>query len=139
MVIKETTVEAFSTMINYLYNPLGERFSLDHLKDPQSLCEVFNIAERYQLEELKLIVYKVLSAFPINKENLMSTAIVAKHWCVFPKVSEMLLEKCTNFLCHEMKSSADVYEFMFHTKENCPDADLELLFELLQITQADQK
>ena len=132
VVIKETTVEAFSAMINYLYNPPGESFSLDHLKDPQSLCEVFNIAERYQLEELKLIVYNVLSALPINKENLMTTAIIAKHWCVFPKVSEMLLEKCTNFLRHTLKTAADVYELMFHTRENCPDADPELLHELLR-------
>ena len=132
VLIKETTVEAFSTMINYLYNPLGERFSLEHLKDPQSLFEIFNIAERYQLEELKLIAYNVLSGLPINKETLMSTAIIAKHWCVFPKVSEMLLEKCTNFLRHDLKTPAEVYELMFHTKENCPDADPELLFELLR-------
>ena len=132
VVIKETTVEAFSTMINYLYNPLGERFSLDHLKDPQSLCEVFNIAERYQLEELKLIAYKVLSALPINSENMLSTATIAKHWCVFPSVSEKLLEKCNNFLNQEMRTAKDVYKLMFHTKENCPNADLELLYELLQ-------
>ena len=130
--VKETTFEAFSAMINYLYNPPGESFSLDHLKDPQSLCEIYNIGERYQLEELKTIVQKVLSALPVNSENLISTAVIAKHWSVFPEISEKLLQKCTNFLNQEMKTAKDVYKLMFHTKENCPDADSDLLFELLR-------
>ena len=132
VVIKETTFEAFSTMINYLYNPRGESFSLGHLKDPQNLCEIYNIAERYQLEELKLIAFKVLSALPINSENMLSTAAIAKHWCVFPSVSEKLLEKCNNFLNQEMRTAKDVFKLMFHTKENCPDEDLELLYELMR-------
>ena len=31
-----------------------------------------------------------------------------------------------------MKTAKDVYKLMFHTKENCPDADSDLLFELLR-------
>ena len=42
----------------------------------------------------------------------MSTAIIAKHWCVFPKVSEMLLEKCTNSRRHDLKTPGEVYELM---------------------------
>ena len=132
IVVKETTFEAFSTMINYIYIPPGESFSLDHLKDPQSLCEIYNIGERYQLEELKLIAFKVLSALPINSENLISTAVIAKHWSAFPEVSEKLLQKCTNYINQEMKTAKDVYKLMFHTKENCQDADSDLLFELLR-------
>ena len=132
VVVKETTYEAFSTMINYIFNPPGESFSLNHLKDPQSLCEIYNIGERYQLEELKLIVQRVLSALPINSENLISTAVIAKLWSVFPEVSEKMLQKCTNFLEQEMKTAKDVYKLRFHTKENCLEADSHLLFELLR-------
>ena len=128
VVIKETTFEAFSTMINYIYNPRGERFTLGHLKDPQSLCEIYNIAERYQLEELKVIAFKVLSALSINSENLLSTATIAKHWCVFPEVSEKLFQKCRNFLA-QMTTAKEVFVFMSNTKEN--GGDLDLLCELL--------
>ena len=44
VLIKDTTFEAFATMINYLYNPPGKSFSLSHLKCPQGLCEIYNIA-----------------------------------------------------------------------------------------------
>ena len=130
--VKEITFKGILCHDQLPHNPPGESFSLDHLKDPQSLCEIYNIGERYQLEELKTIVQKVLSALPINSENLISTAVIAKHWSVFPEISEKLLQKCTNFLNQEMKTAKDVYKLMFHTKENCPVADSELLFELLR-------
>jgi len=133
VLIKDTTFEAFDTMINYLYNPPGNSFSLSHLKCPQDLCEIYNIAERYQLEKLKLIVYAVLTALPINSENLLFAAATAKRWYVFPNVSKMLLEKCTIFLAEKMKTAEDVFKLMLLTKENFPDADPDLLQELLRM------
>ena len=133
VLIKDTTFEAFATMINYLYNPPGKSFSLSHLKCPQGLCEIYNIAERYQLENLKLIVYAVISALSINSENLLFAAATAKRWYVFPNVSEILLEKCATFLAEKMKTAEDVFKLMLLTKENYPDADPDLLQELLRM------
>jgi len=133
VVIKETTFEAFTTMINYLYNPPGKNFSLSQMKCPQGLCEVYNIAERYQLENLKLIVYAVLSALSIDSENLLFAAATAKRWYVFPNVSEMLLEKCATFLAEKMKTAEDVFKLMLLTKQSYPDADPDLLQELLRM------
>ena len=133
VLIKDTTFEAFATMINYLYNPPGKSFSLSHIKCPQGLCEIYNIAERYQLENLKLIVYAVLTALPISSENLLFAAGTAKRWYVFPNVSEMLLEKCATFLAEKMKTAEDVFKLMLLTKESYPDADPDLLQELLRM------
>ena len=133
VLIKDTTFEAFATMINYLYNPPGKSFSLSHMKCPQGLCEIYNIAERYQLENLKLIVYAVLTALPISSENLLFAAGTAKRWYVFPNVSEMLLEKCATFLAEKMKTAEDVFKLMLLTKESYPDADPDLLQELLRM------
>ena len=133
VVIKETTFEAFSTMINYLYNPPGKSFSLSHLTCPQVLCEIYNIAERYGLENLKLIVYAVLSALPITSENLLVAAATAKQWYVFSNLSEMLLEKCATFLAEKMKTAEDVFKLMLLSKETFPDADPDLLQELLRM------
>ena len=133
VLIKETTLEAFKTMIDYLYNPPGQNFTLNHMGCPQDLCEVYNIAERYQLENLKLIVYSVLSALFISSENLLFTAATAKHWYVFPNVSELLLDKCATFLAEKMKTAEDVFQLMLHTKESYPDADPDLLQELLRM------
>jgi len=133
VVIKETTFEAFTTMINYLYNPPGKSFTLSQMKCPQGLCEIYNIAERYQLENLKLIVYAVVSALSINSENLLFAAATAKRWYVFPNVSEMLLEKCATFLAEKMKTAEDVFKLMLLTKQSYPDADPDLLQELLRM------
>ena len=133
VVIKETTYEAFTTMINYLYTPPGQNFSLAHMNCPQGLCEIYNIAERYHLENLKLIVYSVLSALPISSENLLFSASTAKRWFVFPNVSEMLLEKCATFLAEKMKTAEDVFKLMLDTKEGYPDTDPDLLQELLRM------
>ena len=133
VVIKDTTFEAFTTMIDYLYSPPGQHFSLVHMTCPQRLCEIYNIAERYHLENLKLIVYSVLSALPISSENLLFSASTAKRWFVFPNVSEMLLEKCATFLAEKMKTAEDVFKLMLDTKEGYPDTDPDLLQELLRM------
>ena len=52
--IRGTTVEAFRTLINYIYTPLGQ-FSLDHIGCPSGLFHIVNVAEKYQLPGLRLI------------------------------------------------------------------------------------
>ena len=69
--IKDTTSEAFKTMIDYLYTPPGRKFAFSpQFQDeddcelyncPQRLCELYNLAERYQLDKLKPIVFQALS------------------------------------------------------------------------------
>ena len=44
--VKETTPEAFKTMIKYLYSP-QEAFNLDHISCAQKLFELLNLATRY--------------------------------------------------------------------------------------------
>ena len=62
--IKDTTSEAFKTMIDYLYTPPGREFAFspqECQECPQRLCEIYNLAERYQLDKLKPIVVQALS------------------------------------------------------------------------------
>ena len=47
--VKETTPEAFSTMIDYIYKPPGEEFSLQDIRCPQKLFELLAIADRYEI------------------------------------------------------------------------------------------
>ena len=46
--VKETSPEAFNTMINYIYNPLGgESFNLNHIGCPQKLFELLTVATKF--------------------------------------------------------------------------------------------
>lgn len=137
--IKDTTFEAFTTMIDYLYSPPGQHFSLVHMTCPQRLCEIYNIAERYQLVHLKASVFVDLKFLPINTENLLSTVATAKLWQVFPDMSNMLLEKCATYISEKMKTAEDVFKLMLVTKESYPDADPDLLQELLRMNAKNPK
>ena len=137
--IKDTTFEAFTTMIDYLYNPPGHNFSLVHMTCPQRLCEIYNIANRYQLVHLKASVYVDLKFLPINTENLLSTVATAKLWQIFPDMSNMLLEKCATYLSEKMKTAEDVFKLMLVTKESYPDADPDLLQKLLRMNAKNPK
>ena len=45
--IKDTTIEAFTTMISYIYEPSDSKtFSLSDITCPQALCELLNLSER---------------------------------------------------------------------------------------------
>ena len=132
VVIKDTTVEAFTTMINYIYMAPGERkFSLAHITCPQTLCEILNVSERFQLPGLSAIVKDVLKALPITAENMLFTAAIAKNYSVFEDVYKMLMAKCGTFLAESLKTAEDVFSFMLQSKESYPEADPELLHELL--------
>ena len=126
--IKETTIEAFTSMIHYVYRP-------DALKDitcPQLLCQVLNLAERYQINALKEYVAQTLQEKPITSHNLMFTATTAKNYAVFEDVSKMMINKCGDFLKSQLGTPDQIYDFLQASHSSFPEADTELLLELLR-------
>ena len=63
--IQDTTIEAFTTMIDYIYTK-PDTFSLDSITDPQSLCEILNLAELYLLTGLRKLVEDALKVEAIK-------------------------------------------------------------------------
>ena len=54
--VKDTTSEAFMTMMNFIYKAPGEEtFNLNDIDCPQKLFEVLELAERYEIANLKKI------------------------------------------------------------------------------------
>ena len=126
--IKETTIEAFTIMMDFIYKPDG----LKNINCPQTLCQILNLSERYQVTGLKESVTKVLCGLPITPQNLMFTATVAKNYMVFKDVSTMLTNKCGDFLKTQFKTSAQVFDFLQSTYASFPGADMDILVELLR-------
>ena len=59
--IKDTTIEAVTTLINYICTPSSsEEFSLKDIHCPQTLCQVLNLRERYQMPVFRTEVFSVL-------------------------------------------------------------------------------
>ena len=133
VVIKDTTIEAFTTMINFLYvDPHPKQFTLEDIDCPQRLCEVVNISERYQIPDLLKMATSALENLPVTKENLIFTAMTAKNYSVFDKVSKMLTTKCQAFLSSKLKTAEDVFSMIVRTKESFPGADMDVLYDLLK-------
>ena len=81
VVVKETTPEAFNTMIKYLYNPPGgDAFNLDHISCAQKLFELLNLANRYQITSLATMTAHALRNLGITRENMVFVVNVAKNY-----------------------------------------------------------
>ena len=131
--IKDTTIEAFTTMISYIYEPSDSKtFSLSDITCPQALCELLNLSERYEMLTMGALVCSTLESLPITSENMMFTATVAKDFAVFENVSEMLLGKCSEYCTTKLKTSDDVFNFLKDTQDNYPGHDKDLLLDLMR-------
>jgi len=94
VVIKDTTVEAFTIMINFIYQT--PNFSLKEITCPETLFEVYNVSKRYQLDELNDMVKEAFQNFHISEDNVEHAALTAKNYAVFEDMSKILIDKCHN-------------------------------------------
>ena len=136
--VKETTSEAFDTMIKYIYNPLGgDTFNLDHIGCPQKLFELLKIATKYQILTLATMTSDALQTFAITRENMIFTAMVAKNYKeVFDELSSKLTVKCLKFLFDTTSGGGDICALIKETVDNFPGANLDILRELIDVGSA---
>ena len=97
MEVKDTSPEAFRAMINYIYT----RHPHDVLKEigcPETLLELFALADMYDILELKTKILESLPEFEIDHANLIHTATVASSYKgLFADISTKLLMLCLKF------------------------------------------
>ena len=133
--VKDTTLEAFMTMMNFIYRAPGEEsFNLSDIDCPQKLFEALELAERYEIPKLKKIATSALKTFEINQENMIFTATVAKKYKeTFADLSFKVLSKCLDFLFKGHSSAGNVLSLIMATKSNFPEADFNIFNELISV------
>ena len=136
--VKETTAEAFETMINYIYKPLndlnGEQdiFNISQIKCPQRLLETLALADKYQILKLVTLTSEALNSLAITRENMIFTATMAnKYKTAFEDVATNLLVRCFKFLV--VSDGGDVCQLIMRTVDNFPGANLDILRELIDV------
>ena len=137
--VKETTFEAFNTMVKYIYNPLGgDPFNLNQIGCPQKLFELLTLANRYQLAKLTAMTSDALESLAITRENMIFSAMVAKTYkeTLFDDLSRKLTVKCLKFLFDTTTSGGDIYALIKETVDNFPGANLDILRELIEVGSA---
>ena len=132
--VEETTPEAFETMLNYIYKPPGkDTFSLNKI-DCQKLFELLALARKYMIPNLETVALTALDTLAIRRENMIFTATVAtKYKRIFDDLSKKLMVKCLEWLFQTTKGAGDIFALIMETKENFPEASLDILHELLSV------
>ena len=133
--VKETTHEAFNTMIRFIYKVPGQdwqEYLGKVINCPQKLFELLTVADRYEILSLKTLTSDALGSLLISNENLIFTATVAKNYnLLFEDVTHKLLLRCLNWI--KGGGIRDTATLISETKKNFPDASLDVLYELLNV------
>ena len=108
MVIKDTTKEAFEDFLVFNYEKKIDFES----KTLEELYEVFNLAERYQVEELKEVVSTSIKHFPLSIDNLVKSAAIAKEYGHFENISDALYASCVDFAKAQFTDGDSVLTFV---------------------------
>ena len=134
--MQNTTAEAFGTMIRYIYRrPGASTFTLDAITCPQELFELHELAERFQIVGLKEMTDSALDTLVIARENMIFTATIAQKYknTEFEEICKKLQMKCLKFLYDTTSGAHDMVALIQKTKESFPDADLNILYELINV------
>ena len=137
--VKETTHEAFDTMVKYIYYnpPGGDPFNLHHIRCPQKLFELLALANKYQILDLATMTSEALGSLTITRENMIFAATVAKNYKrIFEDVSTKLSLRCLKFLFDDTHGAGDICALIEATEENFPGGNLDILRELINVKNA---
>ena len=136
--VKDTSAEAFRTMIRYIYrSPGAGTFTLEAASCPQKLMELHELAERYQILDLKPITTAALGTLAITRENMIfATSIAHNYKNMFEDTCKKLQMKCLKFL-YDTNNSGRMVDLLQQTKESFPEADLNILYELINVGHAE--
>ena len=125
MVIKETTRAAFEDFVGFYYE---KDIELEK-KSLRELYEILNLAERYQVAELKERVSDHIKSFPLSIDNVVEVAAAAtQDFSHFEKTSEALYASCVAIVETKLTDLQSVVNFIQRNGEEA--TVMKLLKEL---------
>ena len=133
VIVKETTKEAFVTMIDFIYEKnirLGG-------KTVEELFGILNISKRYQLDDLTLAIKNHFENFPFtlgqdnyNEYNILKAVANAEEFEQFPVERGALFTCAAKFLKKKMTSVNDVLSFFDDKASEHSDVAVKLMAKL---------
>ena len=108
LVIKETTKEAFEDFLGFLYEKKIDFKS----KNLRELFEILNLAEKYQVGELKQRMVNVFKNFHISMSNVVEVAATAEEFSYFEAQSQALYSNCVALIARQFATAQSVIDFV---------------------------
>ena len=113
VLIKETTKEAFRDLVGFMYEK-----EIDFGKKTLTkLFEILNLAQRYQVDELKNMMSGHINNFPLSLDNVVMVAATAEEGSHFEEVSTNLLKSCVDLLSAKMVDVRSVLSFISNNED----------------------
>ena len=108
LLIKETTKEAFGDFLGFYYE---EKIDFKK-KTLAELYEILNLAERYQVKELKREVNNYIENFPLSVNTVVKVASTSREFSHFEDVSQALYTSCVDYLATQFTDAQSVFAFI---------------------------
>ena len=108
VVIKDATKEAFEDFLGFNY----EKKIAFEKKTLRELYDILNLAERYQVEELKDAVCNFIQNFPLSIDNVVESAATAQEFLHFENASQALFASCVAFTKTQFTNVDSVLTFV---------------------------
>ena len=105
IIIEETTKEAFEDFLGFLY----EKKIDFNAKNLEELYEILNLAEMYQVDELKDMLVDVFKNFPVSVETVADVAATAEEFSHFEIHSQALFSGCVTFIGKQTEQSVSQF------------------------------
>ena len=105
--MKDTTLIAFKTMMNVIYN---RPVNFKNMSGDQ-VFELVNLAERYDLKELKAKLKLELETMSLSKESVVEVTKAALKFHHLEEASQAVLYSCAKTLTRELETKESVVQF----------------------------
>jgi len=105
--VRETTIEAFENMFDFIYSKETDWTNLTVLE----LYDIVNLAEKYDIPGLMEELKNHMDNIPLTMGNVMDVADTAYQFNQFPDFSSSLLLQCAKFINNTLKTPASLLKF----------------------------
>ena len=130
--VKETTADAFRTMVNAIYKTMPIEEALQH-KSVDEVFSVLDLVTKYDIPELIEDTRKVLASIHITDASLLDIATdTLRYTNTFDQEARDLLMVCATFLKTKMRGEAAVLRYLRDNREH-RDAVHELLVLMIEV------
>ena len=137
VIVKETTKEAFLTMIDFIY----EKNIYWASKTVEELFDILNISKRYQLDDLTLAINNHFKNFPFTleqyewsrKHNPLVVVAYADEFEQFPDEKKSLFNRAVIFLKEKLTTTDEMLSFLDSASSEHRDLAVRLLKEVKKL------
>ena len=114
VLIKETSKEALGDFLSFYY----EKEVDFEYKSLAELFSILNLAERYQVKDMRKKVGQRIASFPLSATSVVEVASTALKFCQFEDLSQALYTRCVEYLATQLTNAQSIFAFVNSSQDD---------------------